>query len=31
MKRIIYRELEEYARGKIREHLQELLEQEVSE
>ena len=25
------RELEEYARGKIREHLQDLLEQEVSE
>ncbi len=30
-KGIFYDELEEYARGKIREHLQELLEQEVSE
>lgn len=30
-KRIFYGELEEYARGKIREHLQDLLEQEVSE
>src|SRR5262245_29549894 len=30
-KRIFYSELEEYARGKIREHLQDLLEQEVSE
>ena len=30
-KRIFYGELEEFARGKIREHLQELLEQEVSE
>jgi hypothetical protein len=30
-KRIFYAELEEYARDKIREHLQELLEQEVSE
>lgn len=30
-KRIFYAELEEYARGKIREHLQDLLEQEVSE
>jgi transposase-like protein len=30
-KRIVYEELEEYARGKIREHLQELLEEEVSE
>ncbi|HEY7558660.1 MAG TPA: transposase [Candidatus Binatia bacterium] len=30
-KRIFYEELEEYARGKIREHLQDLLEQEVTE
>ena len=30
-KRIFYGELEEYARGKIREHLQDLLEQEVTE
>jgi len=30
-KEIYYRELEEFARGKIREHLQELLEQEVTE
>jgi transposase-like protein len=30
-KGIFYDELEEYARGKIREHLQDLLEQEVSE
>ena len=30
-KRIFYEELEEYARGKIRDHLQDLLEQEVSE
>ena len=30
-KRIFYGELEEYARGKIREHLQDLLEQEVIE
>ncbi len=30
-KGIFYSELEEYARGKIREHLQDLLEQEVSE
>jgi transposase-like protein len=30
-KRIVYEELEEYARGKIREHLQDLLEEEVSE
>jgi putative transposase len=30
-KRVVYEELEEYARGKIREHLQDLLEQEVSE
>ena len=30
-KRIFYAELEEYARDKIREHLQDLLEQEVSE
>ena len=30
-KGIFYGELEEYARGKIREHLQDLLEQEVSE
>ena len=30
-KGILYEELEEYARGKIREHLQDLLEQEVSE
>ena len=30
-KRIHYAELEEYARGKIREHLQDLLEQEVIE
>lgn len=30
-KRIYYAELEEYARGKIREHLQDLLEQEVTE
>jgi transposase-like protein len=30
-KRIFYEELESYALGKIREHLQDLLEQEVSE
>jgi transposase-like protein len=30
-KRILYEELEEYARAKIREHLQDLLEQEVTE
>ena len=30
-KGIFYSELEEYARVKIREHLQDLLEQEVSE
>src|SRR5688572_13597296 len=30
-KGIFYGELEEFARGKIREHLQDLLEQEVSE
>lgn len=30
-KGIFYEELEEYARGKIREHLQDLLEQEVTE
>lgn len=30
-KGIYYRELEEFARGKIREHLQDLLEQEVTE
>ncbi len=30
-KRIFYAELEEFARGKIRKHLQDLLEQEVSE
>lgn len=30
-KEIFYEELEEYARGKIREHLQDLLEQEVTE
>ncbi len=30
-KRIFYAELEEYARGKIGEHLQDLLEQEVTE
>jgi hypothetical protein len=30
-KRIFYEELEEYARGKIRGHLQDLLEQEVTE
>lgn len=30
-KGIFYGELEEYARGKIREHLQDLLEQEMSE
>lgn len=30
-KGILYEELEEYARGKIREHLQDLLEQEVTE
>lgn len=30
-KRIFYEELEEYAREKIREHLQDLLEQEVTE
>jgi putative transposase len=30
-KRIFYTELEEFARGKIRTHLQDLLEQEVSE
>jgi transposase-like protein len=30
-KEILYGELEEFARGKIREHLQDLLEQEVSE
>ena len=28
---IFYEELEEYARGKIREHLQDLLELEVTE
>jgi hypothetical protein len=27
----LYSELEEFARGKIREHLQDLLEQEVTE
>lgn len=30
-KEIFYEELEEFARGKIREHLQELLEEEVTE
>jgi len=30
-KGIFYGELEEFARGKIREHLQDLLEQEMSE
>lgn len=30
-KKICYRELEEFARGKIREHLQDLLEQEITE
>src|SRR5687768_3783214 len=30
-KRILYEELEEFARVKIRQHLQDLLEQEVSE
>lgn len=30
-KEILYEALEEFARGKIREHLQDLLEQEVSE
>jgi hypothetical protein len=30
-KGISYGDLEEYARGKIREHLQDLLEQEVRE
>ena len=30
-KGIFYGELEEFARGKIREHLQDLLEQEVTE
>src|SRR5438093_3309465 len=30
-KEVCYRELEEFARGKIREHLQDLLEQEVTE
>ena len=30
-KEIFYEDLEEYARGKIREHLQDLLEQEVTE
>ena len=30
-KGIFYEELEEYARGKIRDHLQDLLEQEVTE
>ena len=30
-KGMFYEELEDYARGKIREHLQDLLEQEVSE
>jgi putative transposase len=30
-KEICYRELEEFARGKIREHLQDLLEQEITE
>jgi putative transposase len=30
-KGIFYGELEEFARGKIREHLQDLLEEEVSE
>jgi hypothetical protein len=30
-KGIFYRELEEFARGKMREHLQDVLEQEVSE
>ena len=30
-KEILYEDLEEYARGKIREHLQDLLEQEVTE
>src|SRR5881397_1049556 len=29
-KEVCYRELEEFARGKIREHLQDLLEQEVT-
>jgi putative transposase len=30
-KEICYRELEEFARGKIRDYLQDLLEQEVTE
>ena len=30
-KEVYYQELEEFARGKIRQHLQDLLEQEVSE
>ena len=30
-KEVCYRELEEFAGGKIRQHLQDLLEQEVSE
>jgi hypothetical protein len=30
-KRILYEELEEFARVKIRQHLQDLLEQEVTE
>ena len=30
-KGVLYEELEEYARGKIRDHLQDLLEQEVTE
>jgi hypothetical protein len=30
-KGILYAELEAYARGKIRKHLQDLLEQEVTE
>ena len=29
-KGILYSELEDYARGKIREHLQDLLEEEVT-
>lgn len=30
-KEIFYKQLEEFARGKIQEHLQDLLEQEVAE
>jgi hypothetical protein len=30
-KGMLYEELEDYARGKIRDHLQDLLEQEVTE